>query len=310
MKRNVFAFWLAFLLGGAIAIAQQAVSVQRAGYSTNQDTCTGGICNISGTGGTSVILDGGLRMYGAPPPISRTGGHVLCGSVDTTEGACWFSQDTLLADGGINHNEDDNNYGITGNGSTTQLNGGGQTRIAVYDRGAVLVGPVAVSGDQPDVRIRNRLEVTPWGEDFDAGTAGTLTCSVGITATVGNSHDQGLIFRNLDGSKDWILEKSTTAGTLALGAGGTHHTLWNNSTGVVTFQFGIDATGRIVASSSTNKGTITLSGGGTGTATVTSGAKCVCSYSTVGIIVPLCNVSGTTLTATGTASADMNYICL
>ena len=57
-----------------------------------------------------------------------------------------------------------------------------------------------------------------------------------------------------------------------------------------------------------DKGTITLSGG-TGTATVADAAICVCTDTTANVSVK-CAVSGTTLTATGTTSDVIAYICL
>ncbi len=69
-------------------------------------------------------------------------------------------------------------------------------------------------------------------------------------------------------------------------------------------------TGAVTASSTANKGTLTLSGGGTNTVTVTAGTKCVCSYETAGVIDLTCVVASTTLTATGTAAANVSYICL
>lgn len=60
---------------------------------------------------------------------------------------------------------------------------------------------------------------------------------------------------------------------------------------------------------SVNKGIATLSGGGTATVTVRANAVCTCTYSTVGIIILLCNVASTTLTITGTAGAAVGYHC-
>lgn len=60
-------------------------------------------------------------------------------------------------------------------------------------------------------------------------------------------------------------------------------------------------------SQTANSGTITLSGG-TGTAAVTSGARCICTDQTANASVK-CVVSGTTLTATGTTTDVITYLC-
>lgn len=66
--------------------------------------------------------------------------------------------------------------------------------------------------------------------------------------------------------------------------------------------------GNLTVSGSSTKGTITLSAG-SGTATVLSGATCVCTDSTANASVK-CAVSGTTLTATGTGTDAIKFICL
>lgn len=67
------------------------------------------------------------------------------------------------------------------------------------------------------------------------------------------------------------------------------------------------ATGKITSGSSLTKGTITLAAG-TGTATVTSGVKCVCGTETANPVS--CAVVTTTLTCTGTGTELCNYVCL
>lgn len=79
-----------------------------------------------------------------------------------------------------------------------------------------------------------------------------------------------------------------------------------------TLLFDMDASGNIsVASGATaTKGSKVLSGG-TGTVTVKSGAKCVCSLEvSAGTAAPKCSVSSTTLTVTGTGTDTISYICL
>lgn len=61
-------------------------------------------------------------------------------------------------------------------------------------------------------------------------------------------------------------------------------------------------------SASSSRGTITLAAG-TGTATVVAGSTCVCSDSTA-VAAVQCSVSSTTLTANGTGSDVIAYVCL
>ena len=70
-----------------------------------------------------------------------------------------------------------------------------------------------------------------------------------------------------------------------------------------------DTNGKCPSGQTFSKGSITLSGGGSGTATVPSGATCVCSDSSGNASVGCSQVS-TTLTATGTAAHVIKYICL
>lgn len=67
-------------------------------------------------------------------------------------------------------------------------------------------------------------------------------------------------------------------------------------------------TGSLKAGSTLTRGTITLAAG-TGTATVLSGAVCVCS-NTAATNAVYCSVASTTLTATGTGTDVIAYVCL
>lgn len=67
------------------------------------------------------------------------------------------------------------------------------------------------------------------------------------------------------------------------------------------------AQGPTVFENAANRGSITLAAG-TGTATVLSGTKCVCTDSTANASVK-CVVAATTLTATGTGTDVITYLC-
>lgn len=66
-------------------------------------------------------------------------------------------------------------------------------------------------------------------------------------------------------------------------------------------------TGAFKSESAKVRGTITLAAG-TGTATVLTGAKCVCGTETANAV--RCSVAATTLTCTGTGTDACNYLCL
>jgi hypothetical protein len=74
-----------------------------------------------------------------------------------------------------------------------------------------------------------------------------------------------------------------------------------------TFATGLASAAQVKVTATTGGGTISLSGG-TGTATVLSGHRCVCTDTTANVSVK-CAVSGTTLTATGTTTDVIAYFC-
>jgi hypothetical protein len=141
---------------------------------------------------------------------------------------------------------------------------------------------------------RGRMD-SPGGPDEHSGqdmTAKSITLSQasGVALYAGSTTD---VFASF-------------AGNVAGGSNGTMR--YNTTNGWEMYGVGIYAAGRIHSASTTSVGSITLSAG-SGTATTFSGAKCVCTDTTANASVK-CAVSGTTLTATGTTTDVIAYVCL
>lgn len=98
----------------------------------------------------------------------------------------------------------------------------------------------------------------------------------------------------------------------ALGAGDAH-TIWSDNNKGTTLGTLFNDGSLLMAAASKTKGSCTLNGGtpGTCTATVNSGAICICSDATA-VLPAKCAVSGTTLTATGAAASTdvVTFLCL
>lgn len=137
------------------------------------------------------------------------------------------------------------------------------------------------------------------------------SCGIGGTSTLGNPAQYTLALQDI-GAGDTLrlavtsgndaVQVSTNGGRVHFGTGANDYCASDGTN--VTFA------GPIALASTANANTVTIGGGGTVTATVRAGSHCNCTYSTVGVIILLCNVAGTTLTITGTVGADVTYICV
>jgi hypothetical protein len=141
----------------------------------------------------------------------------------------------------------------------------------------------------------------PIGPLTSGGTVkstGTGTSFLGAT-TAGN-----YVLKNNTG---WGIWTNASDVQMLFDVGGvTAFTLLNNSP--ASLSLGLSTT-TLKATDTKTSGIITLSGG-TGTATVLSGVHCTCGKVTNASNGVICSVSSTTLTATGTNTDQVSYICL
>jgi hypothetical protein len=143
---------------------------------------------------------------------------------------------------------------------------------------------------------------------------GTSDLTLGGMASNGDWHTNGNYY--LDGISPRIIAAN---GAMYIESNGAF-TIWNtNASGDIFNLFGdpggtqvldVHHDGSLKGYSTKLVGTITLSGG-TGTATVNSGAKCVCTDTSATPLVLQCAVSSTTLTATqASGSHVIAYVCM
>lgn len=182
----------------------------------------------------------------------------------------------------------------------------GQVRLAVTD--------ITTTGTQHDIAPGNATVVTYSG-------GGTAT----LTGFLGGSTGRPLIIQNLSNNALTLAHNTgSVVGRRLVNPGGVDVVLpavsavdASAAAAVYVYLSGtnwalvgtIGTTNSIPTTfgSTKNRGTITLSGG-TGTATVTSGAVCTCTDTTATNVVQ-CAVSSTTLTATGTTTDVISYLC-
>ncbi len=141
---------------------------------------------------------------------------------------------------------------------------------------------------------------------FQTGRYGSWSCTGCCAAhSCGPTVSSGARTLTINGTGDL-----TTAGSIVATSGvGLIQGNLVVGTAVTAGASGISSVGPMHSVSTLSVGAITLSGG-TGTATVFSGAKCVCSEQTTAANGVKCSVSATTLTATGTNTDVITYLCL
>ncbi len=146
-----------------------------------------------------------------------------------------------------------------------------------------------------------------------AGTAGIITYNSSGTG-IGVARYYGSTFAQAQLQNKMVFAGIASAGVItgnfsAVAAGTAIHE-FRDGTLLENLLASIDGAGNLslAAGATRTKGTITLAAG-TGTATVTSGCVPACSDTTA-VAAVRCAVSGTTLTATGTGTDVISYLCL
>lgn len=196
--------------------------------------------------------------------------------------------------------------------------GGGAGETGTYTGDKTITGTLAVNGN------------ATLGDGADAHTAnGRLTIdgaadAVQFTVKGHSTQTNFLILAESDGGTDQFTVSNVgvvtaaagfVAQSLSFGVGGANNRVRlsgvnlqvDDGSQVILTLVDDGTTGYFLPTSTKQRGTITLSAG-TGTATTFSGATCTCTDTTATNAVQ-CAVSGTTLTATGTASDVIAYTC-
>lgn len=181
--------------------------------------------------------------------------------------------------------------------------GQGVPPVACSAGGACLVGSLVSSG------AISGTTITGTG----AGSFSTLTTTGAIIAGgvgstyLGARHSAGysaLWFNVTPSALNYAIGSSSTGATDINTAAGTDITFNVGNTAVANMN-GVGL--KLAAGATKSRATVALVLG-TITATVNSGAVCVCESATVNRAY--CSVSGTTLTITGTGTDSVSYICL
>ncbi len=169
---------------------------------------------------------------------------------------------------------------------------------------ALLFGALALAQSFPS---RSRLSLTSSGGANSPAAGWTSNGTTTSTTQIVSLGTGALNSSVLSGNKAIGLQSGAqiewTSATGGLYADGSGTLTWLDVDGIY-------AVGPLQTASTKSAATVTIGGGGTVTATVVAGMRCTCTYSTVGIIIPLCNVATSTLTITGTVGADMTYHCI
>lgn len=143
-----------------------------------------------------------------------------------------------------------------------------------------------------------RIDFGSGSDDYLYSNGSVVIAANGFTAL--GTLTSGGSLTSLSGSGTNAVSIGTNGARIDFGGGTSDYASSDGTT--VTFA------GPIHSAATQTVGSITLAAG-TGTATVISGAKCVCTDTTANVSVK-CAVSGTTLTATGTTTDVIAYLCI
>lgn len=293
----------AFFLCAALALAQRAPGAPQLGSEvtsgggggggdiTAVGDCTTGSCLTSGTttmAGNAVFqgtnATQGVHSFGSAAQTTIS----AAGAITSSAAATFTSATATDVQGGLQNTGSTACFGsITG-------------AVCVPDANGVAVSPA--SGDAV-IRLSNPVN-----------TGSSVVYVYAQSSLVG-----GLRWSDVGSSDADYADKLSVASTNKLmaaiqsadiSAGSAMYEWRDNAAGSGVRLAYIDGAGNLYTASggTRTRGSITLAAG-TGTATVSTGAVCVCTDRTA-VAAVQCSVSGTTLTANGTGTDVISYLCI
>lgn len=260
---------------------------------------------ITGGGQNQIVLWVDAGVVGGSPSFIFDAGTVTSVSFNST-----YNGPGSVGDGGANFNCS-GNPGISSpcfaNFNNAMEIGGKYPIPSNAGAADVYIGAMQNRDGGYILSVLNNYGSPGGGAEFEAFRVGWQ----------GNGLFQRDLFLGINGSDARITNQ---AGSLYLHAAGGPLIEWNDGAGqdVAQFYSGVGGTevldihsdGSLKNYSTKMAGSITLSGG-TGTATVNSGAHCVCVDTSATPLVLQCAVSSTTLTATQASGTHViSYICM
>lgn len=282
-KSAVAAFCVAMLVGGLLAMPSFATTLA---YCVSGGTCKLRTLTVSGTETIAGLFSARGNVSLAEASTSQLSlGADNCTTIYSTSSCTW---NALEATGAISGAQLAATAGVSGT-TYTSSSTAGTNALAV-----------ATNGARVDFGAGASDYMTSNGTTIASAAPFAVTGALSSTSTISSSVGSGT-----NG-----LAVTTNGARVDFGAGASDHATSDGTT--VTFAGPAAVTGTVTASgivsnSATWAGTKTLSGG-TGTTTVASGARCVCTDTTANVSVK-CSVSGTTLTFTGTTTDVIAYWC-
>jgi hypothetical protein len=164
---------------------------------------------VNGGLAAGILSYGPIEARGRPPGVPRGGnfGYAMLGTVDTTEGAVWVTQDgnPPTAD----------NFALAGNGSSTEVNAGGTVFGAVCDHAGWQLLPLAVAcSGTPRFQVNLSLGLLPHAlSTCAAGIEGHLERDVLAGASTGKRTKLCLCTSDGAGAYAWQNVASGTLGS-------------------------------------------------------------------------------------------------